>query len=122
MPYTIEWHASKNILIVTYQKTLTIREHAQLRKERAAALDQGPAGTMLLADMRNFDGFPDAYKLPGNDNILDHPNVRGSVIIVPEIMFQQLSRALVTDYAARLPLFFTSNLDDALTAAQHALG
>lgn len=117
MPYTIEWHASNNVLIVTYQKKLTVQEHVRLCKERATALDAGPAAAVVLADMRAFDGFPDASKLSGDDNVLDHPNVHRAVIVLPEDTFRQLARALVTDYSAQVPVLFTATVDDALIAA-----
>ena len=118
MPYTIEWHESNKVLIITYDRELTLEEFHQLRRDRAAALDSGPDGVTICADMRTFDAFPDASDVAG-DNILEHPQVRGMVIVVTPDVYRQLSRAIVDDVTAGLPVYFVASMDDAFDAADH---
>lgn len=121
MPYTLDWHVEKQMLVIEYQEQLTLTEYQQLRTERAAAIDEGPDGIIICADMRTFDMFSETFKNSAIDHLLQHPKVRGIVIVLAQVTYRQLSRAIVEDYEQHLPLYFVSSMEDAAQAAAHLL-
>lgn len=122
MPFDIQWHADLPVLVVTYQGKLTLKEYQKLIAQRAAMLNDGPAQVVILADMQDFESFPDAEQLTETENATAYDNVRSLVVVLPQDMYKRISHASTRDLDRDFALYFFGNRDQALEAAGALLG
>lgn len=121
MPFEVDWHSALPVLIVTYQGTLTRREYKQLCAERASRLNGGPSSVALLADMREFEGFPEAETMAVHDHPLLSESVRHTVIVLEHDDYKPLFRAVTTDLDKQLAVYFFADIEQALGAASQLI-
>lgn len=117
MPFTIAWHETLPVLIVTYRGELSLSEYRQLVKKRAELLRGGPEQTVIVADMREFDGFPDAEVVHDSENVTRLDHVRATLFVVEAAPHKRLLRSVVHDPDQRLSTYWFAELDQALDAA-----
>jgi len=118
MPVTLEWHAPLPALIATYQGRLTTAAYRAMRAQQRALLADAPDEVVVLADMREFDGFSDAIE-PG-DTLLAHPQIVCAVIVLDAEWYDRLARAFLPADEMRRVSFFR-DLDAALAHAETRL-
>ena len=120
MPVTLEWHTTLPVLIATYQGHLTAAAYRALRDQQRALLADGPDEVVLLADMRQFESFPDAGTIAPGDTLLAHPQIIGAVIVLDAEWYDRLARAILPADETRRVSFF-EDFDAALAHAETRL-
>lgn len=121
MPIEMIWHHDLPVLIVTYCGVLTTKDYRRLCAERAQALAEGPDTVIVVADMREFEGFPDANTLDELENVLRYDTVCGLVIVASDVMFNRLRGLVVDDVSRRYPVYVFGALDDAMEVAEQMM-
>ena len=113
---TVEWPDTSPILVTTYQGKLTLKEYRAMREQQRAMLADAPDEVVLLADMRAFDGFPDADTIEPDASLLAQPQITGAVIVLDDELYDGLARAFLPANETRRVSFIT----DLNTALAHA--
>ncbi|MCD4685975.1 MAG: hypothetical protein K8S97_08565 [Anaerolineae bacterium] len=121
MSTEMTWHRELPVLIVTYRGTLTLKAYRTLCAERAQALQDGPDAVVVLADMREFEGFPDAGEMDALDNVLHHDTVCGLVIVTSDVLFNRLRGLVADDAGRRYAVYIFGAMDSAVEAARQML-
>ncbi len=123
MPFDMQWHTNlSSVLVVTYQGKLTLKEYRDLVQQRAAMIKDGPGDVVVLADMQDFDSFPDAAQLTQVENVSAYDKVRSLVVVLPENMYKRISHVSAQDLDRHFAVYFFGSRDQALEAADHLLG
>ena len=116
MAVHLEWHTSLPILQATYQGALSANEYRAMCRQRSELLKKGPEQIVLVANMQQMEGFPDAAAVERRENILWDDRVHRTLIVIPEDLYSRLSRTVLSD--TRLPVHFFPNIDRALDMAE----
>jgi len=120
MSVTVEWHDTFSILVTTCQGKLTLKDYRAMREQQRAWLADAPDRVVLLADMRQFEGFPDANTIEPSDTLLAHAQIACVAVMLDNELYDRLARALLPADETRRVSFFTG-LDAARAHAETRL-
>lgn len=121
MPVTVEWHTTLPILVTVYQGVLSAADYRTMRAQQCAALAESPKRIVLLADMRQLEGFPDADTIDLGDSLLVHPKVMGVVVVLDARLYDHLTCAILPANGIFRKVYFFKDYDSALNQAEARL-
>jgi hypothetical protein len=118
MSVKVKWHGRLPILVTIYQGTLSVADHKAMRNRQRALLDEGPDRVVLLADCRQFSGFPDADCLDPEDYLVAFPTILCTVVVLDAALYDRLARAILPANGPSCQIFLFKSLDAALAQAE----
>jgi hypothetical protein len=118
MSVELEWHTALPILLATYQGDLSWEEYRTMCDRRRRMVEAGPDSILLVADTRDLTAFHDAGKTGIYDDIIHHPKIYRTLIVLSEPLYRTLGRAITDTADQDYPVEFFRSLDEALARAE----
>lgn len=117
MAVEMRWHPDLPVLEATYVGKLSTSDYYAMCEQRYTMLVDGPDHIVLLVDASEFESFAAANTIDRCENILLHPKVVSTMIVLQEDLYKNLARTFLE---AR-PVRFFKDKDHALEEAQALL-
>jgi hypothetical protein len=119
MPVQLEWHSTMPILKATYSGTLSANEYYALNRRRLEMLDAREGAAILLVDLQQIGGFPDAASVRRGDSALRDDRIRRVLAVLPDDLYRRVGRTV--SYHSALRVYYYPSMDAALDAAENLL-
>ncbi len=117
MPVQLEWHSTMPVLQVTCTGTLSANDYYALNRRRSELLKTQEGDALLLVDLQQLAGFPDAAVVERGESALRDNRIQHILAVLPDDLYRRVARTVIQNSALRVLLFptITAALDAAET-------